>query len=452
MRQIPCPLVAASRAGPEQIAMIDLDRGREWTFSQLDQQTGRAAGRLEARGIGAGARVGIVAADSPDDVLAILALWRLGATVCPLSPRLPPATLAARLEQIGAHHRLPVFEELSAADPSSPCIDGPEEVAANQAATILFTSGSAGEPKAVLHTHGNHYYSALGANQNMPLTAGDRWLLSLPLYHVGGLAILCRCLLAGAAVATGGAGLALTARLRRGRATHVSLVPTQLRRLLADDDALPALKAVLLGGAPMPADLVRQAVARGLPLHLSYGSTEMASQITTTPPGGATSSGAGQVLEYRELRIEADGEILARGPVLAAGHAAAGWFHTGDLGRLDANGCLHVLGRRDRMFISGGENIQPEEVERALAAAPEVEFAAVVPIDDDEFGRRPVAFVRLTPGAALEPDRLAAALAATLPRFMIPIAFHPWPQEDEGPMKTDCQRLRQLAAELRHRA
>ena len=161
-----------------------------------------------------------------------------------------------------------------------------------------------------------------------------------------------------------------------------------------------------MGGGPVPPSLVDEALARGLPLHTSYGLTEMASQVTTTPPGASLEElrTAGRVLPDREVSISERGEILVRGETLFAGYVegeeldrpldAEGWFHTGDLGELDEDGYLRVGGRVDNLFISGGENVQPEEIEEALCRLEGVDEAVVVPVPDEEFGARPVAFVR----------------------------------------------------------
>jgi o-succinylbenzoate---CoA ligase len=243
-------------------------------------------------------------------------------------------------------------------------------------------------------------------------------------------------------------------------ATHVSLVSTQLLRLLRESDPAPGgLKAILLGGGPVPISLVDEAAARGLPIHTSYGLTEMASQVTATPPGASREAlrTSGRPLPYRELSISDSGDILVKGETLFAGYVEGdsidpasdtdGWFHTGDLGELDADGYLRVRGRKDYLFISGGENVQPEEIEEALCRIEGVEEAVVVPVPDAEFGARPVAFVRT---AGVEPGDLARALEPVLPRFKIPAAFHGWP-EVAGGMKVDRAFFRERARRLRQR-
>jgi len=313
----------------------------------------------------------------------------------------------------------------------------------DQDATILFTSGSAGKPKAVLHTYKNHYYSALGSNPNLAFGPGDRWLLSLPLYHAGGLGILFRAALGGGTVVIPRPEFALADTIARYRVSHISLVATQLYRLLNSKNvplALNRLKAVLLGGSQIPASFIKQATGHKLPLFTTYGSTEMASQVTTTRPDDSPSKlyTSGKPLAYREVMISPEGEILVRGETLFKGYlnknglrkpfSRDGWFATGDLGEFDADGYLVVKGRKDNMFISGGENIQPEEIEQALCKIDGILQAVVVPVADVEFGHRPVAFVKMQAGRQIDADFFRQKLAQNIARFKIPDRFLPWPQ------------------------
>ena len=227
------------------------------------------------------------------------------------------------------------------------------------------------------------------------------------------MAVVFRCLLGGAAVAVPGKDEPLADAIAGLGATHLSLVATQLYRLLREKPgraALRRLKAVLLGGGPAPAALIAEAARAGVRLVTSYGSTEMSSQATATRPGDPEESlsTAGRPLRFREISVAADGEILVRGRTLFRGYVeatrvrpardGAGWFHSGDLGHLDDAGRLIVTGRRDTMFISGGENIHPEEIEREILRFPGVLETIVVPVPDPEFGARPVAFLRMSGG------------------------------------------------------
>jgi len=439
------------------------------SYEELDRMVSAAA--LHLGGLEPGSRVALHLPKDERYVALVIALIRAGHVACPVSDRLPPRGVAQLLGRASCSALISEDEELLQTAgagllrpaPETLLRDGeqraePADVPQERPATITFTSGSSGAPKAALHTFGNHYHSALGSNTNIALRPGDRWLHSLPLYHVGGLSILFRCMLAGATVALPQPGTSLGESIAGLGATHVSLVSTQLSWLLREDAYLVGLEAVLMGGGPVPPSLVDEALARGLPLHTSYGLTEMASQVTTTLPGASIEElrTAGRVLPNREVSISKSGEILVRGETLFAGYVegeepdrpldAEGWFHTRDLGEIDESGYLRVGGRMDNLFISGGENIQPEEIEEALCRLDGIDEAVVVPVLDEEFGARPVAFVR---AAGRMPEELARKLEPLLPRFKIPISFHPWPEEARRGMKADRAVLREWARRLR---
>ena len=468
---VECPLRAAAIAAPGAPAFVGA--GGALTYGELDRRVAVAAEEIQELGLGAGDRVALYLPKDERYFVLLLALIRARCVACPLSTRLPPRGAAPLVQKISCRAQISSDEELLEvtdagirklhpkellADEQTPRDQAqnsePLCIALNRPVTVVFTSGSAGSPKAALHTFGNHYYSALGSNANIALAPGDRWLHSLPLYHVGGLSILFRCLLAGAAVALPEPGAPLGKAIADGGPTHVSLVSTQLRRLLREADLeRRGLKAILLGGGPIPVPLLDEATARGLPIHTSYGLTEMASQVTATPPGASREElrTSGRLLPHREISIREDGEILVRGETLFTGYVegkavdrpqdAEGWFHTGDLGELRADGYLRLWGRKDNLFISGGENIQPEEIEEALCRLEGVEEAVVVPVPDAELGNRPVAFVRTAGGNF---GNLARALEPTLPRFKIPVAFHEWAHGGGG-MKVNRRFFRERA-------
>ena len=462
-RFVPCPLRSAAIAAPDVAALVGA-RGVT-SYDELDRWVSAAALRLGE--LEPGSRVALYLPKDERYMALMLALIRAGHVACPISDRLPPTGIAPLFERaacsalISDDRDLLRAAELRGISPETLLGEirqrtEPVDVPLVRPATLVFTSGSTGGPKAALHTFGNHYHNALGSNANIALRPGDRWLHSLPLYHVGGLSILFRCMLACATVALPQQGPSLAESIVHLGATHVSLVSTQLLRLLRERADLGGLEAVLMGGGPVPASLVDEAFARGLPIHTSYGLTEMASQVTTTPPGATIEElhTSGRVLPGREVSISGDGEILVRGKTLFAGYVDGekidrpidedGWLHTGDLGTLDEDGSLRVEGRKDNLFVSGGENIQPEEIEEALYRLDGIYEAVVVPVFDQEFGHRPVVFVRTGRGLA----SLAPELEKTLPRFKIPIAFHPWPEKTQRGMKPDRSALRELAQQL----
>lgn len=443
----------------------------------------------QTRGIQSGQRVALWGLSGPELALAFWSLWQVGAITRPLNPRFPPALLGHLVQDChfylspsacfpgpagpGSEARSRwsdsgvLRETLAKAMQDSEhelLVLPPPQLSSEQALTEILTSGSSGNPKAALHTWGNHRISAEGALAAIPLQPGDLWLAALPLFHVGGLALLIRTALAGAAVAFPSETQSLAAALNAFQPTHLSLVPTQLHRLLEHPELLPALrccKAILLGGSAIPPALIEKALACGLRIHCSYGSTEMSSQICTTQPGAALAEllTAGSVLPGRELKISEQGEIWVRGGTRFQGYITPsglecpfdsdGWFATGDLGRMTPQGWLQVNGRKDHRFISGGENIQPEAIELALLRQPEIVRALVVPVSDLEFGQRPVAFIE-----TLEPvskEELNAQLRYDLPGFMLPVAYFDWPTDPEQGWKPSRLNLKLLAEQLFHR-
>ena len=287
--------------------------------------------------------------------------------------------------------------------------------------TVLFTSGTSGEPKAVALTETNHEASAIASAWNLGVDPDDRWLCCLPLWHVGGLSILHRSAIYGttAVLHEGFDAERVRAELESGAVTLVSLVATMLRRLIdAGLRGWPALRAALVGGGPIPADLVRWARETGFPLRATYGMTETCSQVVTDH----------RPLLGVELRIADDGEILVRGPMVAPGALGEdGWLHTRDRGRIDADGRLEVLGRIDDVIVTGGENVAAVEVEEALLAHPAVRDAAVVGRPDAEWGEAVTAYV-VADGAS--DAELLAHVRGRLAAHKVPKAIH---RRDELP-------------------
>ncbi|MDP7740507.1 MAG: o-succinylbenzoate--CoA ligase [Lentisphaeria bacterium] len=465
---MPCPLYKLAQRQPDAIAVCR--DGWQYTFADFDLLVQRYAAALAARHVAAGQCLAVAAANSIQYLALIVAALRQRLVICPLNIRWPGASLRAAIQHVDAALivaddamlavlDLPAvaFEELNT---TATALSHAPSWDPSATATVVFTSGtSSATPKAAVHRLENHCCSARGANTNLPLVPGDRWLLALPLYHVGGLAILFRCLLSGAAVALAPADRPVGESVSRTRATHLSVVPAQLGRLLRQQLASEQLRAVLVGGARLPAAVAAEALEAGLPLHTTYGSTEMASQITATPPGTGQDDlhTCGKVLPYREIKISDDGEILVRGSTLFDGYLTTdgvraavdrdGWFATGDRGELDDQLRLVVHGRVDNMFISGGENVQPEEIEARLCESEGVAEAVVLPVPDEEFDQRPAAFVRMLPGYRLEAGALAAELAAVLPGFKVPVRFLTWPRTLDQNGAKPCRHALQMHLE-----
>ncbi|MFV1981367.1 MAG: o-succinylbenzoate--CoA ligase, partial [Rhodothermia bacterium] len=437
---------------------------RSFSYAHLDGAVAHVASGLREHGVESRTPV---AAHLDDDWRYPVLLWaliRLGAPLVALNRREPVAKLREQAERAGCTLCISdtpnpgicktelSWDSLSIGVATDPTID-PPLLSLSDPATIVFTSGSTGSAKGVLHTLGNHWFSAIGSQSVIPVDAGVGWLVALPFFHVGGLGILFRCFLHGGRVVLKDR-LTVAGAIDMLNPTHVSLVPTQLLRLLdaGEAESISRLRCVLVGGARVPSFLIERARESGIRIRTTYGLTEMASQVTTTREGASLAELAtsGCVLPFREVRLSADGVIEVRGRTLFAGYVDAGgletpfdtdgWFTTGDVGRFDRNGRLTVLGRRDSMFISGGENVYPEEIEEAILNSGLVERAIVVPVEDREFGCRPVAFVSPLPDI----EQLTNHLKSRIAGFKIPERFLELPPDCDG-LKVDRARLSALA-------
>ena len=425
-------------------ALIDRASGRVIRYSELAQSLPVTPGGV----------VATWAKTSLDHVLFLLAALRQGALVAPISFRLPKAEAIDRARHFGAKELW--TQEGSACQSRIDLAANAGPVLTSRTllqemhspGTLLQTSGSSGRSRVVWHDLAAHIASAEGSAFRLPLGPGCGWLLQLPLNHVSGFSIAIRCLLSGAAV--------VFSDSEYEAVTHLSLVPTQLQRLLDSGAPLHRLRAVLVGGGPISSTLVERAICAGVPLHLTYGMTESASQICTTERLVETPNPlhAGAPLPGREVRISDAGEIQIRGPILAKNSLGPdglwedladgeGWFCTGDLGAFTADGNLVIHGRRDRLIISGGENIQPETIEALLLEIPGIRRAVVVGKSHPEFGERPVAFL----AGDFETSEVRQFLSRRLERFAIPEEFHPWPIAlGEDLAKPDFAFFKRLAA------
>jgi O-succinylbenzoic acid--CoA ligase len=276
---------------------------------------------------------------------------------------------------------------------------------------VIFTSGTTGEPRPVCLTRRNIEASARASAEVLGVHPDDRWLCCLPVFHVGGLSIFTRSALYGTTVVAEPEFDADRVKnlLEAGEVTLASFVPTMLARLRdAGLERAPKLRTILLGGGPIPAELLEWAAGVGLPVRPTYGMTETTSQIATAEVGERFA----RPLPGAEIRISDDGEILVHGPMVAAD----GWLHTGDRGALTESGLLEVHGRLDDVIVTGGENVVAAEVEAVLLEHPHIADAAVVGVEDAEWGRAVTAFVVAT----VPEDEIAAHARAKLPGFKVP--------------------------------
>jgi len=423
------------------------DRATSWSYAELIDRAMRLAGGLRARGVDAGDRVGLVAAPGVVAVAAIHGVRLAGAILVPVDRRLPAEPMAELLRRARVRLVLRDDADLDVLD----ALDGPplaQPRSDADPAVLVYTSGTTGPPKGAMLTGTNLRASAEAWIRFLGAGPRDAWLATLPLNHVAGIGMVIRAALAGAPLHVHERfdPVGTRAALQRHGIAFVSLVPTQLAALLERGplDA-PSLRAILLGGAPIPPELVRRAVDAGLPVVPTYGLTEAASGVTALAAAEAASvpGSSGRPLPGVSLRIDGppggEGDILVRGPMVFAGYHgdeaataevldADGWLHTGDVGVLDMDGRLTVLDRRDDLFVSGGENVYPAQVEAALAASPLMAEVAVAGRPHERWGRVPVAIVvpagrgsdLPAPELASDVDRYARE---RLPRHAVPAGF-----------------------------
>jgi O-succinylbenzoic acid--CoA ligase len=423
----------AAREAPDTLALIDGDR--ELTYREAAELTRpRMARLLDARP----KTLALTPRADPESLLWLYAALASGIPLLPLHTR---ATEAERAQALACTQATDIAElpqrrqqHYARREPAAP--DDRSLLG------YVATSGSTGTPRLVHWTRAALRASAHASAQNLGWEPNDRWLLCLPLAHAGGLSIVIRSLLARRTVLLFEPGprgvLGEIERLLRTaeRATLLSLVPSVLTALLdAGFVTPPGLRAVLLGGAGCAPELAERARAARVPLLTSYGLTETASQVVTRRyaerydplpvQGGVVSSG--HALAGVELRL-VSGVIAVRSPSLFSGYHGEqtapsdsdGWLLTNDRGELGAQGELYVRGRNDDVIVTGGENVDPLEVEAALSALPAIAAACVFGTPSEQFGQVVTALVVTSRPELGEATVLAGLLGDRLARHKCP--------------------------------
>jgi O-succinylbenzoic acid--CoA ligase len=452
------PVQFWARVTPDRLA---LQRGEtSWTYGRLNDAVQESADALIAQGLGAGEHVSLefAPAHAFSFVIAFHALQRIGLLPVPIGATLPGeerqalrkrafVDLALTSESSDSERGLEEGPVLGVSVPPTTDV-GPRLLRRLETpAALCFTSGTSGEPRGCVLTHGNFFWSALASARNLGVRAGDLWLSCLPLHHVGGLSILTRS-------AYYGTGVLLHDRfdpervldaIDRQGVTLVSLVPPLLERLLRARGGRifpTTLRAALVGGGPCPPELLMEAAELRLKALPTYGLTEAASQVTTLSPrewpAGLDTAGRPLPFVKVEIRDErgqraprgVEGEIVVGGPTVMAAYFEerekdaeawdGRWLKTGDIGLLDAAGRLVVLDRRSDRVVVGGENVSPAEVERVLRLHPAVLEIAVAGIPAGAWGHDVAAAVVLRPGATVTLNELRDHAMATLATFKLP--------------------------------
>ena len=396
---------------PESVALFA--GGQSTTYRELDAEADEYAAALRRRGVGPGQLLRFPAASDLTSVVVIVAAPRVGVTIAP-----QPATGETRLDTI-----------------------------ATPARVVLETSGTGGSKRSCLLTEGNIAAAVAGSRARLGNTAADRWLLCLPLNHVGGISVLWRSFEAGGTVVLepGFEARRVARHLAAGAATFASLVPTMLYRILeAHPGPYGGLTAVLVGGAAIETSLIGRALDAGLPVLPTYGMTEACSQVATVTPGRTRRDlgTVGTPLDHVQVSVVTEagepcppgvtGQIVVSGPAVSPGYLGdpprVGGHATGDLGSIDTEGRLVIAGRVDDVIISGGENVMPDRVAGAIESHAAVRRCVVFGVADPEWGHRVVAAVV---GDDLDETELRAWARARLAPAEMPKA---WLIVDEIPL------------------
>ena len=425
-------------ATPDDLAVIDADTDTRWSYSGLDAAVDETAGRLANLGVDAGDQVGTLLPRTFLGVCLLHAAQRLGLTLVPLNHRLTAEELGAQIDQLDltlvvcdidtepaaveAVEEVPIasvdepqWTAVRSFKDVEPAAIEPVKWEREEPQLIVFTSGSTGRPKPVVVTMGNLLSSAIASAFRLGVDPADRWLLTLSLYHVGGIAPIFRSTLYGTAVV-------LRAGFDPGQAaddldrydvTVVSLVPTMLKGMLDRRGTLSdSLRVVLLGGAPADDALIQRCENYSVPVHPTYGMTETASQVATARPADAFDrpGTVGRPLLWTEVTVLGDdgepvaagetGELVVSGPTVTPGYYGDNedafcpyGLRTGDVGYQTEDGSLFVVNRIDDRITTGGETIDPGAVVAVLKAHEAVEAAAVVGVPDAQWGERVTALV-----------------------------------------------------------
>lgn len=472
------PILYRARVAPDRQALFEIATGRQLTYAELDRRIARCAGFLSVM-LGArrdGARVAMLARNSMDSIVLAFACQRAGAIYVPLNWRLNAAELRSILADCAP--ALLVHDEefssavasLADANPEMMVIstaDGPAGLAArieasrpagpvpanaDGACVLLYTSGTTGQPKGVVISRRNAFFAAVNFSFVGEIGPGSVALCDLPFFHTIGLIAVARTtlMLGGTLVVSDRFTPArtLAALADRERAiTHYFAVP-QIALALRNDPAysaaaLSGLHALFVGGAPLTQALIESYLDDGVALVNGYGMSEAGTVLHVPIDRRAVQDNPGSVglpAPLLDIRIVGEdgrdvgegeiGEFWLRGPAVTSGYwnkpretAAAftdGWYRTGDLGRREANGFYRIVDRLKDMYISGGENVYPAEVEAALASHPAILDAAVIGVPDERWGECGVAYVVLRPGAAATSGEIAGHCGERLAAFKRP--------------------------------
>ena len=454
---------------PDRPAVIWHPTGRAYTYGDLHERASRLAGALrDTYGIAPGDRVAVLAENSVEHVLLFLAAQRAGFVLVPLNYRLATPELAYIVDD--ADPQLVVVGESYEATADQLNLDIPrlplpavhdlsEQTGARHSGAsldladplmVLYTSGTTGRPKGAIITHGMITWNSVNTEMRLDLTSRDRSFNAAPFYHTGGWNVLLTPFLHHGATTFLLPSFDPEAILRLCDDEQLSIlwgVPTMLK-MMSDHDAfedvmLESVRYAIVGGEAMPEPLIRTWQEKGVPIRQGFGMTEVGVNCFSLPEDDALRKigSIGFPNFYIDTRVVDDagddvgtgtpGELLMRGPVVTPGYwrdpeataeaiDANGWFATGDLVRVDEEGYFYVVGRKKEMFISGGENVYPAEVEAALHEHEAISDVAVVGVADEKWGETGAAFIVVAQDHSLTAAEVAAFARTRLARYKVP--------------------------------
>jgi fatty-acyl-CoA synthase len=466
---------------PGDVAITNAETGAQWTWRWLYQASCRLARALAARGVTKGDRVAVLAGSEAEFFPLFIAVQRLGAVLLPLNFRLTVRELehictdaepkvlivhddfAAAAAQLSTKARRVPFAEVVQvlADETVPHAHLPIDAQFEDACMVLYTSGTTGFPKGALITHRMMFWNSVSTGLRLDLTHADVSVSFLPFFHTSGWHVLNTPFL------HRGARIVFLKKFDAERVlrlcdsegvTVLFGVPTTLD-MMARTPSFPevtlrTVRFAIVGGEPMPVELIRTWEARNVPVRQGFGLTEFGPNVFSLNASDSVRKmgSIGFPNMYVEARVMADdgtvieddrvGELWLRGPACTPGYwrneAATrdairdGWFTTGDLVRRDAEGFFFVAGRKKDMFISGAENVYPVEVERYLSTHPKVREVAVIGVPDPKWGEVGKAFVSARDGHTITAEEVIEFCQGNLARYKIPKHVEVLPELPKG--------------------
>jgi acyl-CoA synthetase (AMP-forming)/AMP-acid ligase II len=475
-----------AQISPDKEAFVEYERGRRFSFKQLNQRANKIANTLLANAVEPGDRVAVLMKNGIEFVETYFAVAKIGAILVPVNWRLVAAEISYILAdsgtsalvydsdfdtavsaiQQGKHGDMPLKCWLRRQNDEQPVPDWAQNynTALNAASDqeppigawdddllfIMYTSGTTGHPKGAMHSHDGMLWSQLTSMSTSDMRSDDRYLLPLPMFHVGCLNPVSLL------VHRGGTGIIMR-ELELGemfkcideeKVSTFMAVPALLQFMLMAPEReqydISSLRWIATGAAPVPVSLLRDYQAINIAIHQAYGLTESCGPGTLLLPADAEAKvgSCGRPQMHTEAKIvDAKGNIIAPGsgqagelllagrhmmkgywnkPEATAETLVDGWLHTGDICTMDAEGFITICDRMKDMIISGGENIYPAELENVLAACPEVHEAAVIGVPSEKWGETPLAIVVPAPGSSPTPASLKAFCKENLASYKVP--------------------------------